>query len=141
MSISCFAVFKALSMRVNFVTEIIVLTLSILLLGSVISPAASAELKNIPVQGMVTMVDLGAKRCIPCKMMAPILERLEKRYAGKAAIIFLDVWENTKPAHYFGIRAIPTQIFFDKAGKEITRHIGFMSEEAIVARLKSMGVQ
>ena len=141
MSISCFTVFEELPMRVNFVTEIIVLTLSILLLGSVIPPAASAELKNIPVKGVATMVDLGAKRCIPCKMMAPILERLEKRYAGKAAIIFLDVWEDPKPANHFGIRTIPTQIFFDKAGKEVYRHVGFMSEEAIVTRLKSMGIQ
>mgnify|MGYP002476647646 CR=1 FL=1 len=45
---------------------------------------------------MVTMIDLGAKACIPCKMMAPILEELEREYdtTGKAAIIFIDVWEN-----------------------------------------------
>lgn len=69
-----------------------------------------AEIKQVPVKGMVTMVDLGAKSCIPCKMMAPILERMEKRYAGKAAIIFLDVWKDPAPARHFGIRAIPTQI-------------------------------
>jgi thioredoxin 1 len=128
-------------MRVKRFTMIIALILPILFLVVADSPAVSADLKNIPVKGMVTMVDLGAKKCIPCKMMAPILERLEKRYAGNAAIIFLDVWEDQKPAQHFGIRGIPTQIFFDKAGKEITRHTGFMSEEAIVAQLKSMGVQ
>jgi len=128
-------------MRVKRFTMIIALIFSILFLVVATSPAAPADLKNIPVKGMVTMVDLGAKKCVPCKMMAPILERLEKRYAGNAAIIFLDVWEDQKPAQHFGIRGIPTQIFFDKAGKEITRHIGFMSEEAIVAQLKSMGVQ
>jgi thioredoxin 1 len=74
-------------------------------------------------------------------MMAPILERMEKRYAGKAAIIFLDVWKDPKPAQHFGIRGIPTQIFFDKEGKEVYRHAGFMSEEAIVAQLQSMGVR
>ena len=100
-----------------------------------------AENKQVPVKGMVTMVDLGARSCIPCKMMAPILERMEKRYAGKAAIIFLDVWKDPAPARHFGIRAIPTQIFFDKKGKEVYRHMGFMSEEAIVAQLQAMGVR
>lgn len=101
----------------------------------------AAAQPEIPVKGMVTMVDLGAKKCIPCKMMAPILARLEKEYAGRAAIVFLDVWEDSKPAHRFGIRGIPTQIFFDKEGKEVFRHLGFLNEEEIVRRLKDMGVK
>ncbi|MBF0228631.1 MAG: thioredoxin family protein [Desulfamplus sp.] len=95
----------------------------------------------VPVKGMVTMVDLGAKKCIPCKMMAPILEKLEKAYSGKAAIIFIDVWEHKEAGQKFGIRGIPTQIFFDADGKEITRHTGFMPEEAIVEQLSKMGVK
>ena len=68
-----------------------VLTLLVVIWETTGTTAFSADLKSIPVKGKVTMVDLGAKKCIPCKMMAPILERMEKRYAGKAAIIFLDV--------------------------------------------------
>ena len=96
---------------------------------------------EVPVKGMVTMVDLGAGACIPCKMMAPIVEKLQKVYEGKAAVVFLDVWKDQSPAKRFGIRAIPTQIFFDKEGKEVHRHVGFMSEEAIVTQLKKMGVE
>lgn len=96
--------------------------------------------KTVPVKGIVTMVDLGATRCIPCKMMAPILQKLEKRYTGKASIVFLDVWVDPKPARRFGIRTIPTQIFFNKKGEEVYRHEGFMSEEAIVAVLQKLGV-
>jgi thioredoxin 1 len=96
---------------------------------------------EVPVKGMVTMVDLGARKCIPCKMMAPILEKLEKEYAGRAAIVFIDVWEDKAPASRFGIRTIPTQIFFDREGKEVFRHVGFLSEEEIVRRLKNMGVK
>lgn len=96
---------------------------------------------EVPVKGMVTMVDLGATQCIPCKMMAPILAKLEKKYTGRAAIVFLDVWKDPKPAHRFSIGGIPTQIFFDKDGKEIFRHLGFLSEEEIVRRLKDMGVK
>ena len=95
----------------------------------------------VPVKGMVTMIDLGAKKCIPCKMMAPILEKMEKNYKGKAAIIFIDVWKNRDQAGRFGIRAIPTQIFFNKEGKEVHRHVGFMGETAIIEQLKKMGVK
>ena len=94
----------------------------------------------VPVKGMVTMVDLGAGSCIPCKMMTPIITKLEKAYQGKAAIVFIDVWKDKEPAKRFGIRAIPTQIFFDKSGKEVYRHTGFMGEADIVSQLKKMGV-
>ena len=100
----------------------------------------SGEVREVPVKGMVTMLDLGADSCIPCKMMAPILAKMEKKYDGKAAIIFIDVWKHREQAKRFGIRAIPTQIFFDKEGKEIYRHVGFMGESAIVKQLKKMGV-
>ncbi|MBL7211336.1 MAG: thioredoxin fold domain-containing protein [Desulfobacteraceae bacterium] len=102
--------------------------------------AGASSFKDVPAQGMVTMVDLGAKACIPCKMMTPILEKLEKSYKGKAAIIFIDVWKHRDQAKKFGIRAIPTQIFYDKDGKEIYRHVGFMSEAAIITQLQKMGV-
>jgi thioredoxin 1 len=108
-----------------------------------ITAAASADPgtpPDVPVKGMVTMVDLGAKSCVPCKMMAPIMEKLEKDYQGKAAIIFIDVWKDPDQAKRFGIQTIPTQIFYDKQGNEVLRHKGFMSEEAIVTQLKKMGV-
>lgn len=94
----------------------------------------------VPVKDTVTMVDLGAHKCIPCKMMAPILKRLKKAYKGKAAIIFIDVWKDKSQAKRFGILAIPTQIFFDKSGKEVYRHVGFMGEDAIINQFKKMGV-
>jgi thioredoxin 1 len=105
------------------------------------SAGLGTESKEIPVKGEVTMVDLGAASCIPCKMMAPILDKLEKRYRGKAVVIFIDLRYDRKAVERFGVRAIPTQIFFDRNGKEVNRHIGFMSEEAIVAQLQAMGVQ
>jgi len=127
-------------MNVKRVSAVIAVIISIFVLVVVASPSFSAELKNVPVKGMVTMVDLGATSCIPCKMMAPILQKLEKRYAGKAAIVFLDVWVDPKPATHFRIRIIPTQIFFNKKGEEVYRHEGFMSEDEIVAVLQKLGV-
>ncbi len=86
------------------------------------------------------MIDLGASECVPCKMMAPILEELKKEYAGKADIIFIDVWKDPPQARKYSIRAIPTQIFFDAEGKEVFRHTGFMSKKQIVEILTRLGV-
>ena len=105
-----------------------------------ISGTKSGESMDVPVKGMVTMLDLGAKECIPCKMMVPVLEKVEKKYRGRAAIVFIDVWKNKEPAKRFGVRVIPTQIFFDKNGKEVHRHVGFMGEKDIDQVFQKMGV-
>ena len=54
---------------------------------------ASESVPKVPVKGMVTMLDLGAKKCIPCKMMAPILEKVEKDYNGKEVQESLIDWK------------------------------------------------
>ncbi len=106
-----------------------------------ILPAYARDFSKIPEKGRVTMVDLGAKKCIPCKMMAPIMDKLEKAYEGMAHIVFIDVWENREQAPRFKIRAIPTQIFFDETGQEVWRHEGFLDEKTIVGQLAKMGVE
>lgn len=102
--------------------------------------AQAVNLKEIPVKGLVNLIDLGADSCLPCKLMAPIMIKLEKDYKGKAAIAFIDVWKFPDQAKRFNIRVIPTQIFYDKTGQEIYRHEGFMSEKDIVIQLKEMGI-
>jgi len=87
------------------------------------------------------LVDLGAGQCIPCKMMAPILEELKKEYAGRLQVDFIDVWKNPDEAKRYGIKLIPTQIFFDETGKELYRHEGFMSKEDILAKWKELGIE
>jgi thioredoxin 1 len=85
------------------------------------------------------LVDLGADKCIPCKMMAPILEELKNDYAGKLDVVFIDVWKNSAEGEKYGIKLIPTQIFFDTAGKELFRHEGFFAKEDILAKWKELG--
>jgi thioredoxin 1 len=82
--------------------------------------------------GVPKLVDLGADKCIPCKMMAPILDQLKKDYAGRMEIEFIDVWKNPAAGAQYGIQSIPTQIFYDASGNELRRHIGFMSREDIL---------
>ena len=98
---------------------------------------------GIPVKNTVTMVDLGAKTCIPCKLMAPILDELQETYKGRAEVIFIDVWEeaNKDKAQAFKVMGIPTQIFFDKQGREVYRHMGFLDKKSIVAKLEELLAQ
>ncbi|MDL2210262.1 thioredoxin family protein [Desulfovibrio sp. OttesenSCG-928-O18] len=117
-------------MRLN-----VLLLVLVLLLGAT---SAHAETPQYPVKGTVTMIDLGAKSCIPCKMMAPILEKLEKEYKGRADVVFIDVWKDPDAGKQYGIRAIPTQIFFNKNGEEVGRHEGFLDEQNIRSALEKL---
>ena len=96
------------------------------------SIAAAAKLPKL--------LDLGANKCIPCKAMAPILDGLKKEYAGKMNVEFIDVWQNEDAGKQYGVEMIPTQIFFDAAGKELFRHTGFFGKEDILAKWKELGV-
>ncbi|MEJ5365084.1 MAG: thioredoxin family protein [Desulfosoma sp.] len=113
------------------------------LLGGVTlgSAGAGESVPEVPVKGMVTMVDLGAHECIPCKMMEPVLKEVQKEYEGKAAVVFIDVWKDRQAAPKFGIRVIPTQIFYDKDGREVFRHEGFLDKKSIVHVFTKLGVQ
>jgi thioredoxin 1 len=110
---------------------------------------AQAEIPSAPdavvakalVSGKPAVIDLGARTCIPCKKMAPILESLSKEYHGKASVLFIDVHENQQAAEKFRIQMIPTQIFFNAQGKEVKRHIGFLEKTEIVNYLKAAGVK
>jgi thioredoxin 1 len=103
--------------------------------------AASAKPADTEPKGALPrLVDLGAGKCIPCKMMAPILDELKKEYAGKIAVQFIDVWKNPGASEQYGIQVIPTQIFFDASGKERFRHEGFFSKEDILAKWQELGV-
>lgn len=94
-------------------------------------------------KALVTFVELGSVKCIPCKMMQPIMEEIEKEYGDEVKVVFHDVWtEKGKPYGVkYKIKAIPTQVFLDKDGKEFFRHVGFFPKEEIVKILKSRGVE
>ena len=55
--------------------------------------------------------------------------------------MFIDVWKNPDEKEKFDIRAIPTQIFYDKDGKEVMRHEGYFSKEEIIGVLTKLGVK
>jgi thioredoxin 1 len=96
------------------------------------NPATTAKLPR--------MVDLGAGKCIPCKMMKPILDDLKANYADRFITEFIDVWENPDAGKEYGIEMIPTQVFYDADGKERFRHVGFYGKEDILGKWTELGV-
>lgn len=91
--------------------------------------------------GKPSLVDFGSFGCIPCDMMAPILDKLKEKYKGKANVLFVHVKESPILTGRYGVQTIPVQVFFDKSGKEVFRHVGFFAQEEIEKRLSQMGVE
>ncbi len=84
----------------------------------------------------VTFIELGADKCIPCKAMQPVMHEIAQEYKGTIQVVFYDVWKTPKYAKNYSIQIIPTQVFIDKNGEEIFRHMGFYAKEEIIKMLK-----
>jgi len=91
--------------------------------------------------GKPSLIDFGSVGCRPCDMLAPILETLKKKYAGKVNVLFIHVGQEQILAARYGIQTIPMQFFYDKDGKEVFRHVGFWPQAEIEKILAEMGVK
>ncbi len=90
--------------------------------------------------GVPIVVQFGAHWCPPCRKQLPIMAALSKE--GHAfQVAFVDVDENPQAARRYDIDPIPTLIFFGRNGKELYRHTGFWSQEAILAKWEELGVK
>lgn len=92
---------------------------------------------------LVTFVEIGSVKCIPCKAMQPIMKAVEEEYKGQIKIIFHDVWtpKGKEDAMKYNIRIIPTQVFLDKNGKEYYRHEGYFPKDDVARVIKMQGVK
>jgi thioredoxin 1 len=112
-----------------------ILTVLLLTTGLLLPMTAGAAEKP----ALPRLVDLGADKCIPCRMMAPILDELKATYTDKLEVEFIDVWKHREEAERYGVRMIPTQIFYSPDGKELYRHQGFFAKEDILAKWRNLG--
>jgi thioredoxin 1 len=83
--------------------------------------------------------DFWATWCPPCKQLKPTIEALEKEYAGKIEIKSIDVDQNKDLAQKFKVQAIPTLVFLDAKGNELSRIVGLVPSDTIVGRFKTHG--
>ena len=82
------------------------------------------------------LVDFWAEWCGPCRMVGPIVEELSKEYDGKAVVGKVDVDNNPNISAQFGIRNIPTILFF-KNGKMVDKQVGAVPKSALAAKLNA----
>ncbi|MEW5944961.1 MAG: thioredoxin [bacterium] len=82
-------------------------------------------------------VDFYADWCGPCKMMAPLIEKLAEDYRGRARVFKINTDNAQQIATEFGIRGIPTVVFF-KGGKESSRVVGFVPYEKLTSSLDGL---
>ena len=127
-------------LKLIVVSALVVLVAAAFALKERNKPVSESPAVPVAAQPLPKLLDLGATKCIPCKKMAPILEELKKEYAGKMEVEFIDVWQNPDAGAKYGIRLIPTQIFYDATGKELFRHEGFFGREDILGKWKELGV-
>lgn len=125
--------------KVFLIAAVIIFTLTSTL--HVLVAADSNANPRLIVRGLPRLVDVGADKCVPCIMMAPVLEELKKEYAGSLDVVFVDAWKKPEEANSYRVRMIPTQIFYDASGKELYRHVGFMSKEDILKKLAELNIQ
>ena len=123
------------------------------------------DFEELSAYGLPIIVDYGADTCIPCKAMAPVLEKANAELAGKAFVKFINVWDYPDAANNVPVQLIPTQVIFDASGKPFvpsnelaakieftmysdkntnehvfTVHQGGLTEEEMWAILAEMGV-
>jgi len=123
----------------------IVVVLAVAVVGVIVmkkggAASPSAQPTTQAAGALPRLVDLGSTVCIPCKMMAPVLDELGKEYAGRMRVEFIDVNTNPDAAKPFDIKLIPTQVFIDANGKKLWRHEGFISKQDIMAKWQELGV-
>ncbi|VBB43733.1 conserved hypothetical protein [uncultured Paludibacter sp.] len=83
---------------------------------------------NHQLKGKTILVDFWAEWCMPCKMMAPILNDLAADLPDGYFVGKLDVDKNQAMAHNFNVRSIPTLILY-KNGKEVNRFVGVKTKD------------
>jgi len=133
-------------MQRNRILPILVITVSLLAAVSAWTqsktdkPQANDDAKAI--KPLVTFVELGSVKCIPCQQMQPVMKAVEEKYGKQVNVVFYDVWKDDQReyAEKYGIKVIPTQVFLDKEGKEFFRHEGFFPEAEIDKLLQKRGL-
>lgn len=83
------------------------------------------------------VVDFWAPWCMPCLALAPVIEKLAKKYAGRVFFGKLNIDENRETAAKFGITAIPTLLFF-KNGKQVDRVLGAVKQELLEQKMRKL---
>lgn len=87
-------------------------------------------------RGKPVVVEFGADSCAPCREMRPIMDGLKQTHSGEFTVVMINVKENRRCAAQWRVQLIPTQIFLDKHGREMGRHVGAISVDGILQNVR-----
>lgn len=101
---------------------------------------ATAYAKTVPTIGKTPMLlEFGSTSCASCVEMGKLLYRAKQEYP-QSAIYFIEVYKDKEATRNYKIQMIPTQIYLDAKGTEADRHIGLVSYEQLIAKLKEQKI-
>jgi thioredoxin 1 len=89
-------------------------------------------------EGKPALYEFGAKTCIPCQQMKQVMADLKASHSDQVEFRMVYVDENRPMFGKYKIVAIPTQVFLDASGKEVDRHMGALTKEEVIKKLKEL---
>jgi thioredoxin-like negative regulator of GroEL len=128
---------KKETLRTVFVSMCVTL---LMLAASAAFAAERINLQALMAKRVPVLLEFGRGWCKPCKYMKPILDDMERAYAGSAIVKTVDMDANADLVRSFGIRVMPTQIFLMSDGKEFMRNEGTLEREQIMQVFSKMGL-
>lgn len=104
------------------------------------APVQAGKAGAIAGNGQPTLIELGMNSCASCKAMHRVLDALRAAHGEHLRVIAIDIRERPELVAAWRVLAIPTQVLLDGEGREVDRHLGFLSAEAIRARFAAQGL-
>jgi thioredoxin 1 len=103
-------------------------------------PDAGLATSPLP-PGKPMLLEFTRDHCLPCEIMAPWMKELRKEHAGRVQIVEINIdrKENKPLARYFKARSIPTQVYVDERGRELSRHVGLATKPQMQRTMKRHG--
>ncbi len=93
---------------------------------------------STPAKGKPALYEFGSKYCIPCKEMKEVMAALKSSHGDQVEFRMIYVDEEKPMFGEYKVVAIPTQVFLDTSGKEVDRHLGALSKEEVLKKLKEL---
>lgn len=91
--------------------------------------------------GKPSMVKFGSDSCPPCRLMAPVVKDLEKKFVGKLVVVDVDVEKEPVLGAHYGAASIPHTIYYDASGKQVSEVTGFKDRASVESELEKLGLK